>query len=219
MTFGLLMLVVVLAILAGGFWKHEDLRRQHEAEDMVDRLLSPRAQSMLDELTQIVSENKHVLGRHHAAVQTHRQAGEIEAAVQRLRLGCMAIETLAPDFVRAIRSLRHLARTAAVVVPLPPVRAAAFRAWELRGLAGLGALAHDLLVTGGQQMRLRLVVIQSAFRVAVRALRRSSERLPRAEREWTRVEALVADLELCGDEGLATARRILAALETTGENG
>lgn len=219
MTLSLLALLAALALLAGMFWKLEDQRRQQEAEQIVDRLLSPRAQSTLDELTQMVSENKHVLGRHHAAAQEHRRAGEIEGAVERLRLGCAAIEQLAPDFVRALRSLRRLARTAAVIVPLPPVRAGAFRAWELRGLAGLGAFAHDLLVTGAQQMRLRLVVIESAFRLGVRALRRSTERLPRREREWERVDALVADLALSGDEGLHTAERILAAVDAGGDAG
>lgn len=217
MTLNLFALLAALAVLVGMFWKLEDQRRQDEAERLVDRLLSPRAQSTLDEITQMVSENKHVLGRHHAAAQERRRAGESAEAVERMRLGCQAIETMAPDFVRALQALRRLARTASVIVPLPPVRVGAFRAWELRGLAGLGAFGHDLLVTGGQQMRLHVVVIQSAVRLGVRALRRSTERLPRREREWQRIDALVADLALSGDEGVATARRILAAVDASAD--
>lgn len=215
MTLDLLVVLAVAVFLFGMFWKLEDQRRQDETERLVDWLASPRTQATLDEITDLVAENQHILGRHHAAAQDHHRAGQVTTAVERMRLGCTAIEQLAPDYLRALHRLRHLAGTTAVIVPLPPLQSEALRAPELRRAARLGRLAHDLLVTGSQQTRLRLLVLEVVFRVGVRSLRRATERLPWHDDEWARVDALVADLALCGNEGVILAKRVLAAVDAT----
>jgi hypothetical protein len=103
-----------------------------------------------------------------------------------------------------------------VIVTVPPVRPAAFQTLELRSLAGLGAFVHHLLLTGKQQVLLRLRIVASAFRLALRFLRRSASRLtanPADAGEWRHVDAIVSDFGTANDEVMATAVRIVQALD------
>lgn len=208
-----LLALVTAALLVWLTWKYADLERQRRAQHTLDRLMGPRAQALADEILMIVEENQYLLGRQHERALEKQRVGDLEEAARRMRQGCDMIEDLAPDFLAALGELRRLARTLSLVAALPPVRASFFRAAELRGLAGLGTLVHHALASGRRRMLWRLLVLRSAFRLALHFLRRAVLRLPREERAWTRVDTLVSDLHTCGDEALATARRILTALD------
>lgn len=211
----LLAALVFMVIVLAAIVKLADQGRQREAEILADRMRSPRAQALLDEITLVVTENKHVVGHHHArAVEARGQQRE-EDARRWMRNGCDAIEGLAPDFLSALRDVRRLARAVSLIVALPPVSVVSYRAWELRGTAGLGHVAHHLLITGRQQTLLRLAVIRSAFRLALISLRAAVGLLPRRpDASWSRIDALVKDLDACGDQGVETARRVLSALDS-----
>lgn len=192
-----------------------DLRRQEQVRSVMDGVITRRGQNTLDEMTLLVRESRHYLERYHGWAHEHRRAGDYEEAARRLRLGCQAIEELAPDFSTALRKLGQLARCVSAIVVVEPVRAYAFRTWRLRGLAGVGAVLHYLLLTGRQRVLLRLGVVASAFRLALRWLRSSTSRIERRDSagEWRRVDALVADLGASGDEALVAARQIVQALD------
>jgi len=70
-------------------------------------------------------------------------------------------------------------------------------------------------LTGQQRVLLRVSLVASVFRLALRWLRTATGRIARrdTEREWRRVDALVADVGTSGDEALVAARQIVQALD------
>lgn len=218
--------VFTIGLLVVVMWdaRRRDHRKQAELEHVMAGLITAKGRGTLDEIALIVDQNKHVLGRYHTRSREFREAGSYAEAVVWMRYGCEAIEKLAPDFVSALRSLRRLSRAASVIVALPPLRVYAYRSWKLRGVVGLGGVLHHLLATGQEQMRLRLRVLGYAFGLGLRWLRRSTDEVasrPVAGVEWRKIDALVFDLAVTGDETLLSAQRIVQALDAReiGKNG
>lgn len=216
MTGPLVLIALVLAAVV--LSQLSDLRRQAEVRSVADSVLTRRGQNTVDEVTLLVRENKHYLERYVDWAHEHRGAGERAEAVRCLRLGCDALAELAPDFLTALRRLRQLARCVSAIVDVEPVSAYAFRTWRLRGLAGAGSIGHYLLLTSRQRMRLRLELIATTFRLALRWLGRAVGRVERHDDDlaWRRVDALVADLGRSGDEAIASAHQIALALDAVG---
>jgi hypothetical protein len=212
MTGILLILLVLIAVL---LTQIVDLRRQGEVRAIMDGVLTHRGQATLDEIALIVRENKHYLGRHVVAARRLRAQGRQDEAVEHLRLGASAIQELAPGFLDALRTLRGLARCVSAIVVVEPVRASAFRTASLKGLAGVGSVLHYLLLTGRQRVALRLRVVAGAFGLAVRWMCDATARVARrdSDRQWRRVDALVADIGTTGDEALVATRQIAEALD------
>lgn len=196
--------------------RRHDRRGQAHLAATFDDVLTQRGQATLDEIAMIVSDNNFVLERYHARTREYRDAGAFKDATASLQHGCEAIERLAPDLIGALRTLNGLARSLSVIVALPPLRPYAFRAWELRGLAGLAGVLHNLLITGREKIMLRMRVLIYAMQLSVRWFRRSTNRLlanPEAAAEWKRIDDLVADLATAGTESEATAMQIVRALD------
>lgn len=205
----------LLALLAVDV-RRKDRRQQQDLERNMAGILSASGRGTLDQIGMLVAENKHVLGRYHERSREFRSSGSMAEAVEWMRYGCDAIEQLAPDFLTAVTSLRRLARGVSAIVALPPLKPYAFRAWELRGLAVLGSVCHALLLTGKERIRLRLGILAHAFGMALRWLRRSTDRVsahPERAAEWQRIDALVHDLAITGDAAVLTAERIVQALD------
>lgn len=207
----LIAIIVTLVVFSQAI----DLRRQAEIRALMNGVLTHRGQATLDEIALAVREHKHYLRRHVADAHALRRAGHYAKALESLRLGREAIEDLAPDFLTSLRKLRHLARCVAAIVDVEPVRARAFRSTRLRGLAGIGAVLHYVLLTGSQRARLRVRFVAAAFRLALRALRVTVGRVAHRDRDvhWRRVDDLVADLGTSGDEALVATRQIAEALD------
>jgi hypothetical protein len=217
-------LVLVLLIVATTFlaWlsyaaqRRRDERKQRAAEQMMHGLVTERGRATLDEIALIVDQNNHVLGRYHTRSREFREAGAYDGAVKWIRWGCEASEKLAPDLVSALQTMRKLARTVSVIVSLPPLRPYAFRAWQTRGLLGLGAVLHYLLITGQERIRLRLLLLVRVFGMTLRWLRRSTERVtarPEDAAEWRRIDDLVSDVATANDEAQLTVQRVVQALD------
>ena len=208
---GLIVLVLVAVLLT----QVVDLRRQSEVRTIMNGVLTHRGQATLDEISLIVRENKHYLGGHIAAAHRLRGQGHHDEAVERLHVGACAIEDLAPGFQAALRTLRGLSRCVSAIVAVEPVRASAFRIPSLKGLAGVAAVLHYLLLTSRQRIGLRLHVVAGAFGLAVRWLRAAVTRIARrdSERQWRRVDAIVADIGTTGDEALVATRQLAEALD------
>ncbi len=207
----LIAVVVVLVTLS----QVVDVRRQYEVRTLMDGVLTHRGQATLDEIALMVREQKHYLGRHMAEAYSHRSRGRRTQALASLSLGCEAIEALAPDFLTALCTLRRLSRCVSAVVVIEPVSMGSFRSPSLKGLAGIGSLLHYLLLTGRQRVELRLHIVASAFRLGVRWLRNTRDRIATRDRAalWQRVDRLVSDLGASGDAALAATRQIAEALD------
>lgn len=206
----------VLLLFFVGVASHVDRQRQDDLQRAMDGVLTRRGQGTVDRLAEMVDDQKYILGRHHGTAQAVLQDGRYEAAAARMALGCTAIEELAPDFLTAVRALHNLTRAVSVIASASPVRADAFRVRGLRGIAGAGHVLHHLLLTGRQQIRLRLGVVLTVFRLALRDLRGTTARATRRPADlptWKRIDALVTDLGTAGDEAVVAARQIVQALD------
>ncbi len=212
----LLMLVGIVAVVA--ISQRSDLRHQIAVRNAMSGLLTGRGRVTVDELALMVRENKQYLGHFHRMASDSWKAADYDTALQRLRLGCEAIETLAPDFLTALSALRRLARSVSFIVEVEPLPPSSYRMWRLRSVAAVGVLVHHFLVTGRQRIAMRLQFVALTFRLAVRWLRAATQRLAPGEsrrtvREWRRIDGLVADLGVSGDEALAVARHVVEALD------
>ncbi len=208
LSFALVLLAVLIAVTC-----YRDWQRQALLEETMEDLLGPERQAALDEILLIVAENQQALAACHDQAREIRGEGRAREAAEWMAHGCEAIEQLAPSFQAALRTLRRLARALSAITPLEPLGSYTFGVWRLRGLAAAGLVVHHLLLTGRERVLWRLRFLGAAFRLGVRWLRRSVERLSVNEAEWGHVERLVRDLHMVGDESVLTARRILLTLD------
>lgn len=211
--------VVLVALAVVGFaalLHATDLARQDAVQRAMDGVLTRRGRDTLDELSLLVREHRHVLGAYHGRVRRLRDEGRHREAVERMTVGCRALEELTPAYLSALHSLRLLARSVSVIVALAPIAPRSFATPGLRGVAHVAAFVHDLLLTGKQRMLLRLRVAAGTFRLALHWLKRACERLaprPTHVAGWVRVDELVTDLDSAGDAALVTAHQIVQALD------
>ncbi len=208
----MLLLAGVVVVLAALVYA-ADLQRQRLVQQTMDGVITRRGQNTVDEIALLANEQRYVLTRYRDKARALTDAGQFAEGAARMAVGCRAVEEMAPDFLSALRALRRLARAVGVIVAVDPVDARAFQAWELRGLTGVGAFLHYLLLTGRRRMLLRLHIVFTAFRLALRWLRGSVDHAARCPREWRRIDALVADLGTAGDEAVVAARHIVQALD------
>lgn len=213
MSFGALAFALALLGFIVIAVRFRDARNQELVEDAMEAVFGEDGQATFDEIALIVRENKHVLATYHDEARELSRTGRAQQAAEWMAHGCEAIEELAPDYFKALQVLTRLTRALSAVIPLAPVRVYAFDAWRLRGLAGGALVLHHVLVTGRERMLLRLRLLGTAFRWALRWLRRSTERLPARPAEWQAIDALVHDLNAMGDETVVTAERVLRTLD------
>lgn len=135
---------------------------------------------------------------------------------RRLRLAVRLARLEVQQLLIAFRAMTNLTRTVTAVVDLPPVRFAPWRAWRLRGVAGVGVLLHQVLVTAAERARLRLWVLSTAFRYALRTVRLSAIHLERDPRRWSGVVDAAADLATAADEAEVTCKRLVGSLDVVG---
>lgn len=203
-------------VVAGLTFRRLDGQRQRAMEHDLGGVVSQRGRATMADITLLVDDNRFILETYHDRGLRSRDSGDHAAAADWLERGCQAIEAFAPDFLTALGALRGLARSVSVIVPLPALRPFGFSAWHLRGAASMAAVLHLVLFTGQERVRLRLRVIRYAFGMSVRWLRRGTNEVairPAAPDAWHRVAVAVHDIEVAGDETMATARRIVQALD------
>ncbi len=212
----LAVLVALIAVAVAALLHAMDLAHQEVVQRAMDGVLTRRGRDTLEELGLQVREQRHVLSAYHGRARRLRAAGHAREAQERMRAGCQAMHELAPEFLSALSALRQLARAVSVIVTVAPLSPSAFETRGLRGIAGAAALLHDLLVTGGQRVRLRLAVAAGTFRVALHWLQGATDGLaprPADGALWARLDGLVADIGTAGDAALVAARHVVQALD------
>jgi hypothetical protein len=208
--------VALLVVTVAALLHAADLARQDDVQRAMDGVLTRRGRDTLDELSLQVREHRHVLGAYHARACVLRDEGRHREALERMTVGCRAIEELTPEFLSALHALRHLARSVSVIVAVDPIEPRRYATPSLGLLAGVGQRLHDLLVTGKQRVLLRLRVAGATFRLALHWLRRVTVELaprPADVAGWGHLDGLVADLGTAGDEALIAAHQIIQALD------
>ncbi len=202
-----LLLVAVALIL----WIGADYRRHHQLGDFA-RILSRENQARLDALVLAVETDRQVVGGYVRGAKEHWPVSR-EEAIRRLDLACAHLEEFGPDFKNALKAMRNMARSVTIVAPPSALRVAAFKLWQTRGLAGVASLLHWVVVTGREQVLVRLWFLRRAFGVAVRVLG-CQVWLARGATEWdATIEDAVGDLVTVEQGAVTTYEVILAALD------
>lgn len=202
-------LVAVLAVLAlrqtVDLWTRARLRRYAV-------LLEPKAQQWLEELRLEVAEDRSVaeiharLAREQWHVSRAEALADLEALVEHFE------RTVQPNLGALLEQLRVAARTVRVIVPPRPLGMAAYRLWRMRGWAGVGLLAHWVVVTGWQRAQVRVWFLGRGLRAVVRALT-GAALLARQKGAWSlTIDHAVADFSTWGGETVTTAESILSAV-------
>jgi hypothetical protein len=172
------------------------------------QLLSPSGAEVLDYLVLAIEEHRiglEVLSRAMIA----RDSARLRTAVE-------VVEGFAPGLEEGLTAVRRMARVVSVLVPLPAIGPALWRARGLRGAAAAAVLVHAVLVGAAERARLRAWLLARALRFCVASLHRSSSRLDAGQGEWPSVEIALQDLAAVGDETEVTYRRIVRALDAVG---
>jgi hypothetical protein len=175
-------------------------------------LLEPQAREWLAELRREVEEDRTVAEVHAELAREQWQMSRDEAVSNLEALAQHFERTVQPNLGALIHELRVAARTVKVVAPPRPLGAAAYRLWRLRGWSGLGLLAHWLLVTGWQRVRVRVWFLARGLKVVVRAVTGASLLAVRRGRWSPTIDAAVADFNTWGGEVVTTAESILEAV-------
>jgi hypothetical protein len=177
--------------------------------------LSPMGEAILAEVAEGVQAQTFMIETSYKTAERQRAHGSMDEAVRLLSVGSRAVEACAPSMLHLVKSIGVLARQAAAIAPVTPLRPQAFRSSELRTVAGLAALAHHFLVSARERLGLRLAVLRHGFRAVVGRILRATDAAaatPDEERQWARVGALRADLGTLTEESLGTLRLVLASL-------
>jgi len=201
-----------------------DRHKQQQIEKVFARFVTPAAQATIEELEVDVGDHEHLLTTYWDDALRVRQDGDYDRAVLVLNEGIKLIQDAEPAHVAQLRDIALLARTIAFIVPLAPVRPFVFRSWRLRGLAGVAAALHVVLLTGSERIRLRLWMLLRAFQLTLRWLVRAGLDLQRhaprsasetesAQAAWARVKDLIQDLIKSDGEAVRTAKQIILALD------
>ena len=179
-----------------------------------DKVLTPAGQRAYEELRGRFGRERAAIDLSYDRADQARRTGDRQEAARLLQVGYEYLAQIAPDRERLLDGLKLYSRMCAAIVPLPPLRPTAFKLPELATLAGLGVLAHHLLVTIPDRFRLRLELLRRGLGLSLRALFRGAQPQTAAslESHWGRVLAARSDFHTISDETLESFAALVSAL-------
>jgi hypothetical protein len=201
-------LAVLLLGLLIAVARARDRARSKRLASTWAHLLSPAGTEVLDYLVLAIEE-------HRVGLEVLSRA-TIARDSARLRTAVEVVEGFAPGLEEGLSAVRQMARVVSVLVPLPAVAPALWKARGLRGAAAAAIVLHAVLVGAAERARLRAWLLARALRICVASLHRSSSELDAGGGEWPSVEIALQDLAAVGDETEVTYRRIVRALDAVG---
>jgi hypothetical protein len=206
-AFGIAVLGCVALLLVLGLYN------ERAAERDWSEILSPSGQRAFRTLRQrFEAEEQATTYTYGRALRLRSQSsGE---AVRLLAVGQDFLASTTPERLRLLKRLSVFSRMVSSMAPLPPIRPRGFRLPQLVTLAGMGAVAHYLLVAVVERFSLRLLILRHGFPLVLRALVRSRRRIEtqRVDTEWNRVLAAHSDHRTLDHEMLESCRVLLVAL-------
>lgn len=129
-----------------------------------------------------------------------------------LDLGLQLVERTADDWPTLLRAVGLLSRMADAVTPLSPLVPWAFQMPSVSGLALLNSIAHYMVVTTGERLRLRAYVLRGCWRLARAGVVKQASRIRAGQDAWSRLDAARADLATTRVETLVSFRLVLLSL-------
>jgi hypothetical protein len=179
-----------------------------------EAILTPAGRRAWGELRERFDREKAAIEFSYLKAERAHDEGDAEEAGRLLSVGYDYLAVIAPDRERLLEGLKLYSRMCAAIVPLPPLRPMAFRLPQLVTLAGLGLLAHHLLVTIPDRFRLRLELLRRGLGIALRALLQGGqrERHGRLDPDWAKVLAARTDFHTVSEETLESFAALVTAL-------
>lgn len=147
-----------------------------------------------------------------AAASSRAQPDE---AAHLLRCAFELIQATQQDRIQRLKMMAQFARMSAAILVAPPVRPTRFRLREVRSLAAVGWLLHQLLVSPTERFLARLRVLAWGFWLALRSLRGARDGVtatPTAEASWSRFETALGDWRALDEEHAYAVRHLLLSL-------
>lgn len=179
-----------------------------------EAILTPGGLRAYEELKDRFDRERAAIDLSYAKAEAARNGGDVREAGRLLAVGYDYLALVAPDRERLLDGLKLYSRMCAAIVSLPPLRPTAFRLPQLVTLAGLGLIAHHLLVTIPDRFRLRVELLRRGLGIALGVLLRGTrqERNPQGNPDWTSVLAARADFHTISEETLESFGALVSAL-------
>jgi hypothetical protein len=138
-----------------------------------------------------------------------------DEAAHLLRCAFDLIQATQQDRLQRLRMMAQFARMSAAILVAPPVRPLRFRLREVRSVAAVGWLLHQLLVSPTERFLARLRVLAWGFWLALRSLRGARDQVsaaPTVESSWARFETALGDWRVLDEEHAVAVRHLLLSL-------
>ena len=178
-----------------------------------ETLLTPAGLRAYEDLRDRFDRERAAIDLSYVKAEEARDGGDVEEAGRLLAVGYDYLSLVAPDRERLLDGLKLYSRMCAAIVPLPPLRPTAFRLPQLVTLAGLGMIAHHLLVTIPDRFRLRLELLRRGLGIALRALLRGTHaRSGQLDPDWAKVLAARTDFHTISEETIESFAALVSAL-------
>jgi hypothetical protein len=138
-----------------------------------------------------------------------------DEAAHLLRCAFDLIQATQVDRLQRLKLMMQFARMSAAILVAPPVRPARFKLREVRSIAALGWLLHQVLVSPTERFLARLRVLAWGFWLALRSLRGARDEVttnPAVETNWSRFETALGDWRTLDQEHAFAVRHLLLSL-------
>jgi hypothetical protein len=138
-----------------------------------------------------------------------------DEAAHLLRCAFDLIQATQQDRLQRLRMMAQFARMSAAILVAPPVRPLRFRLREVRSVAAVGWLLHQLLVSPTERFLARLRVLGWGFWLALRSLRGARDQVsaaPTVQSSWARFETALGDWRVLDEEHAIAVRHLLLSL-------
>ncbi len=202
-------LALALAILATAL---TGLRRERQLR-LWEFALAPASRREFEAESRGVQRQLDTIDDTYALARARRIRGEADDALRLLDLACRTVAAFVPGRRAQLKEMVRVSRAVSAMLPVRPLAASVFATPGVAGLVTLSQPLRLLLVTAGERFRLRAFVLAHAFGWVGRRTRVHTDRIRRADHDWSPLDALRADLAALSRESLECYRVLLASLE------
>jgi hypothetical protein len=172
-----------------------------------------RTRRHLAEVEEQIALDAQVVDEAYGAAAGSRE--QPDEAAHLLRCAFDLIQATQADRLQRLKMMAQFARMSAAILVAPPVRPARFKLREVRSIAALGWVLHQLLVSPTERFLARLRVLAWGFWLALRSLRGARDSVsaaPGVEASWARFETALGDWRSLDQEHAFAVRHLLLSL-------
>ena len=172
-----------------------------------------RTRRYLSEVEDQIALDAQVVEEAYGAASGSRETPD--EAAHLLRCAFDLIQATQTDRLQRLKLMMQFARMSAAILVAPPVRPARFKLREVRSVAALGWLLHQVLVSPTERFLARLRVLAWGFWLSLRSLRGARDQVsanPAVETNWARFETALGDWRTLDQEHAFAVRHLLLSL-------